>query len=259
MNSFSENYSLTPNNIEEFTNKGHILLRGVASKSMVETYRPIIFNIMKEIEKQSVPLSQRSDTYKRAFLQSMNLWKDESLKKIILAKRFAGIAAALLQTENVRLYYDSALYKEPGGDATPIHIDPFLINPHKVITMWMPLINLDEGLKSLIFLTGSHKFFENGIPPIRIINQAIRKNLLLESYEGMERGDATFHIGSIVHGAPDNPTKKMREVLTITYYADGESLNKPNGNKILETHLTDFFSGLKPGDTAKSKSNPLIL
>lgn len=259
MKSLSENYTLTPNNIKEFTDKGHILLNGVASKSAVDTYRPFIAEKMKEIEQQSLPLFQREDTYKRAFLQSMNLWKHETLKKFVLAKRFAGIAAALLQTENVRLYYDSALYKEPGGDATPIHVDPFLISPHKVITMWMPLINLDEGLKSLLFLTGSHKLFEDGNSSIRIINKAIRRNLPMDNYEDMEVGDATFHIGSIVHGAPDNPTKKMREVLTVTYYADGENLKTPNGNKILETHLTDFFPSLKPGDLAKSKNNPLLL
>ncbi|MEH6989590.1 phytanoyl-CoA dioxygenase family protein [Cytobacillus firmus] len=259
MKSLYENFTLTPDNIIDFANNGHILLRGVVKKSDVDTYRPFIAEKMKEIEQQSLPLSQREDTYKRAFLQYMNLWKYETIKKFILAKRFAGIAAALLQTKNVRLYYDSALYKEPGGDATPIHVDPFLINPHKVITMWMPLINFDEGLKSLQFLTGSHKLFEDGNSSIRTINKAIRRNLPMANYEDMEVGDATFHIGSIVHGAPYNPTKKMREVLTVTYYADGENLKTTNGNKILESHLVDFFPGLKPGDLAKSKNNPLIL
>ncbi|SDZ40479.1 phytanoyl-CoA dioxygenase family protein [Bacillus sp. 166amftsu] len=256
----SGKYIVSSNEIEKFNNKGHILLKGVACKNEINLYKPYLNKLMENVKQQNKPLDERKNTYNRAFLQSMNLWKnDRNLKEFILAKRFAGIAAALLETDNVRLYYDSALFKEPGGDATPIHVDPFLIDSQKVITMWMPLVDLNEGLKSLFFLSGSHKLSDGNTSPIRIINKAVRQKLPMDIYEGMEAGDATFHIGSIVHGAPGNETRKTREILTITYFADGEMLKDPRGNKILESHMVSFFPGLYPGDPAMSKNNPSLL
>src|SRR5436189_133361 len=83
------------------------------------------------------------------FLQVMNLWEvDESVKKFTLAKRFAKIAADLLGVENVRLYHDQALYKEPGGGFTPWHQDQYYwpLSTTNTVTMWMPLIDITEDL-----------------------------------------------------------------------------------------------------------------
>src|SRR5205085_10853400 len=94
----------------------------------------------------------------KAFLQIMNLWKvDENVRKFTLAKRFAKIAADLLGVENVRLYHDQALYKEPGGGFTPWHQDQYYwpLSTTNTITMWMPLIDIDIDMDMLTIASES--------------------------------------------------------------------------------------------------------
>jgi hypothetical protein len=66
-----------------------------------------------------LPFLQRS-TYKKAFIQIINLWKkSEKVKEFVFGERLARIATELLGTRGVRIYHDQALYKEPGGGFTP--------------------------------------------------------------------------------------------------------------------------------------------
>ncbi len=37
----------------------------------------------------------------------------------------------------------------------------------------------------------------------------------------MSAGDATFHAGWTLHGAPPNLTGTLRSVMTVIYFADG--------------------------------------
>src|SRR5690606_24114851 len=109
--------------VNEFQHDGHTLTRDILSKEEVEAYHEVIFNAAQKYNSQKRTLEER-DTYGKAFLQIMNLWReDEAARKFVLAKRFAKIAADLMGVENVRLYHDQALFKEPGGGPTPWHQD----------------------------------------------------------------------------------------------------------------------------------------
>ena len=102
---------------------------------------------------------EERDTYGKAFLQIMNFWKvDENVRKFTLAKRFAKVAADLLGVENVRIYHDQALYKEPGGGFTPWHQDQYYwpLSTTNTITMWMPLIDITVDMGMLTFASNSH-------------------------------------------------------------------------------------------------------
>ena len=53
---------------------------------------------VNELNYEETPLEER-DTYGKAFLQLMNLWvADEKIKKLIMSKRIAKIAANLMET-----------------------------------------------------------------------------------------------------------------------------------------------------------------
>jgi hypothetical protein len=111
---------LPAENIAEFREKGHTLVQGVLSSEEIEAYRPVIVSAADRYNTEKRKLEDR-DTYGKAFLQIMNLWRsDEEVKKFVLAKRMAKIAADLMGVENVRLYHDQALFKEPGGRSTPL-------------------------------------------------------------------------------------------------------------------------------------------
>ena len=248
-----------------FRQKGHVLIRGVASPTEAAAYRTVIADAADEYNSEARPLAER-DTYGKAFLQIMNLWvRDDAVRKFTTARRFAGIAAQLLGVPGVRLYHDQALFKEPGGGPTPWHQDQYYwpLDTDKTITMWMPMVDVPAEVGSMTFASGSHK---NGyINAVAISDQSdaffndyVEKNRLpLHSYGALSAGDATFHYGWTLHSAPPNPTTKMREVMTIIYFADGtRALDPDNPNRLSD--LRGWMPGVRPGDLARSELNPLL-
>src|SRR5262249_3730565 len=169
------------------------------------------------------------DTYGKAFLQIMNLWRrDEMVKQFVFARKFAQLAADLLGVEKVRLYHDQALFKEPGGGHTPWHQDQYYwpLDTDKTITMWMPLVDIDEKMGMITFASGSHKF--GAVSNIEISdkseevynNYIAKKRFSVTRADSMKAGDATFHAGWTMHSAGANQSANAREVMTIIYFVD---------------------------------------
>src|SRR5436853_3445084 len=145
--------------VKEFREKGHILIRNILSKEEVDIYHDVIVNAADRYNTETRNLSER-DTYGKAFLQITNLWqRDEGVRKFTLAKRFGNIAATLLGVANVRIYHDQALFKEAGGGPTPWHQDQyyFAVDTWNTVTMWMPLVDINADMGMLTFASGSHK------------------------------------------------------------------------------------------------------
>lgn len=128
---------LDPLKVQEFRNNGHTLIEGVLKSHEASIYREAINKAAYAFNTEKRALDKR-DTYGRAFLQIMNLWEvDEKVRQFTLARRFGKIAADLLGVDNVRLYHDQALYKEPGGGFTPWHQDQYYwpLNTDRTVTM----------------------------------------------------------------------------------------------------------------------------
>lgn len=253
--------------ISEFQKNGHVLMRNLLDPEEVAAYRDAINEAAYKFNTEKRKLEDR-DTYGRAFLQIMNLWTvDEKVKKFTLAKRFAGIAAALLGVENVRIYHDQALYKEPGGGFTPWHQDQYYwpLDTTNTVTMWMPLIDIDEEMGMLTFASGSHKsgFVENvaiSDESEKKLEQHIKdKGFTISRPNTMKAGDATWHYGWTLHSAPGNSsTDTTREVMTIIYFADGAHVTAPKNND-QQNDIQRWLEGLEPGRPAASSLNPLVL
>lgn len=260
-----KDYELTAEQISAYQRNGHTMLNGVATSAEIAAYRPIIGEEVQKYNMQTAPLEQR-DTYGKAFLQVMNLWeKSESVKRYVLAKRFAKIAAELMGVSRVRIYHDQALFKEPGGGHTPWHQDQIYwpLDTNHTITLWMPLVDIPEEVGSMTFASQSHK---NGFVSREVISDQSHKTLKqyiehngLETvtYGAMKAGDATFHSGWTLHSAPGNPTNRMREVMTIIYYAEGTRVLEPDSNA-RKNDLKGWLPGCEPGGLAVSPLNPLV-
>jgi ectoine hydroxylase-related dioxygenase (phytanoyl-CoA dioxygenase family) len=256
---FSDEYDVSTEQIDQFRKDGHILLKNVASRQEISFFHPFLQQAVLHYNREQRAVHERTTDYERAFLQVQNLWeKCDVLKCFVTAHRFAKIAADLLGARKVRLYYDCALFKEPGGGHTPMHIDPFVVDAHKVITMWIPFVDLTDGLRSLTFVSGSHLLEDKRKSPLRLINEAFRKGLPMVSYSDMEAGDATFHSGWMIHSAEGNATNRMREVLAVTYFAEDQYLLDSEENELKSKHFREHFPGLRPGDLAASHLTPLL-
>jgi ectoine hydroxylase-related dioxygenase (phytanoyl-CoA dioxygenase family) len=262
----SSEYRLAPEQIASYREHGHILLRGVCSPEEIAVYREVIVDAAMRHNRETRPLEER-DTYGKAFLQIMNLWTlDDAVKPFTLSKRFAGIAAQLMEVDRVRLYHDQALFKEPGGGHTPWHQDQFYwpLDTDRSITLWMPLVDISPVMGSMSFADGSQKegFVEIG-DQISDSSQAFfdgyvrGKGLAISGGGEMKAGDATFHSGWTLHRAPGNVTDKAREVMTIIYYPDGTRVKAPANEFQLADHQT-WLNSIEPGQLADGPLNPLL-
>lgn len=252
--------------IDCFRRDGHVHVKDIISAAELAEYRKVINLLVNRYNTEKRKLEER-EAYGKAFLQTMNLWTlDDTVKKFVLAKRFANIAAALLGVENVRIYHDQALFKEPGGGPTPWHQDQYYwpVDTNQTITMWMPLTAINVEMGMLTFASGSHK---NGVVFDYEISEESQEEF--EKYiknQGfpitrailMQAGDATFHYGCTIHNAPGNLSDQMREVMTIIYIADGARITKPKHAWQENDHKT-WLMGLHYGNLVNSELNPLII
>ncbi|MDI9635564.1 phytanoyl-CoA dioxygenase family protein [Kamptonema cortianum] len=253
--------------IAQYQRDGHILIRSLATKDEIEPYRAAIRQLTEEAARNLAPLNERG-TYGKAFIQHTNLWeRDEICQRFVLAKRFARVAAALMGVDSVRLYHDQALFKEPQGGLTPWHQDQqyWPLDDVKCITMWMPLVDVSAEMGTMRFASGSHKLGYLG--PLDISDDSEERLQQLISEKGysitespdMNAGDATFHDGWCLHGAPGNASAdRMREVMTVIYFEDGARISQPDSES-RQKDLEAWFPGLEAGDLAASRINPRLI
>ena len=257
--------ALDPGQAATFAEKGHTVVRGLASGDEVASYRRVIGEAVQRLNTETRPLEER-DTYGKAFLQIHNLWaKDDASARFTLARRFAGVAADLLGVDSLRLYHDQALYKEPGGGATPWHQDQYYwpLDTDRTITMWMPLVDVPAEVGSMHFVNGSHRLgylgkFAIGDESEQYFQDMIaERGLDVETHGACAAGDATFHAGWVLHSAPGNPSTTMREVMTVIYVADGARVG-PVDSQDRRNDLEWWIPGRGQGDPVDTHLNPVV-
>lgn len=253
-------------NIDEFQEKGHTLVKGVLTEDEIDVYRPIIVGAADRYNTEKRKLEDR-DTYGKAFLQIMNLWQsDEDARKFVLAKRMAKIAADLMGVSNVRLYHDQALFKEPGGGPTPWHQDQYYwpIDTFNTITMWMPLVDIDVDMGMLTFASGSYtkgsvfNFEISDESEGAFADYVKEQEFPISRAKTMKAGDATWHRGFTMHHANGNNSDKRREVMTIIYVADGARVT-PYKNNWQKNDHEKWLMGVPVGSEINSELNPKLL
>lgn len=257
--------ALPPGTVEQFQRDGHTVVRGLASSDEVEVYRPLIQEAALANSRETRPMEER-DTYGKAFLQVTNLWvKDDAVRRFTMARRFAKVAAELLGVAAVRLYHDQALFKEAGGGHTPFHQDQFYwpFDKDLTVTMWMPLIDVPAEIGTMTFASGSHRLGHVVDVPIsdesdtQLRDFIAEKGLRLDTHGALAAGDATFHAGWTLHGAPPNLTGTLRAVMTVIYFADGLRAVEPD-HPFRAFDLEVWLPGVKPGELAASDKNPVL-
>jgi ectoine hydroxylase-related dioxygenase (phytanoyl-CoA dioxygenase family) len=251
--------------IRAYRRDGHVTLPALASPSEVAAFRPALLEASEAARYERRPLQER-DTYGRAFLQMFNLWRrNEAARAFVFARRFARVAAELMGVPAVRLYHDQALFKEPGGGATPWHQDQFYwpLDTNHTITLWMPLVPATRDMGVMTFASGSQKLGHLGNFEIGDESQAEFDRLIAERglacAEGHDfaPGDASFHSGWTLHSAPPNHSASLREVMTIIYYADGTRV-APIDPPHRRFDRDAWLAGCEPGEAAAGKGNPVL-
>ncbi len=257
-------YRLTNEQIEFYEQYRYIKLKQVFDEDTLSYFNDAISKRVALMNNEVKPLEERS-TYGKAFLQLFNLWReDEVVKEFIFSKRLAKIAAALMQTDGVRIYHDQALFKEGGGGITPWHADQYYwpLETDKTVTAWIPLQATPLELGPLEFSAGSHQIVEGRDLEISdeseaAIQQKLRVTDFKHVIEPFDLGEVSFHSGWVFHRAGANTTDQMRKVMTVIYM-DKEMVLKNPENKNQINDWNTWCPGAKVGEVINTAINPVI-
>jgi hypothetical protein len=248
----SRQYPVDSSQVEQFQNNGHLMVRQVVERSVVQAYSAYIDDAVQQF---------RSTEAKSTHLDLMNLWGNSAaVRQFVTSRRFAGIAAKLLGVRAVRLYLDQAFYKPPERDGIPWHqVNSFLLRlePFETVTMWMPLIDISPGMGSITYVTGGHRI-ESIRGADNILLGAVRRGGFSHTYGTMQAGDATFHSGWTPLMVPDNGTDLSRKVMSVIYFPADARVMDPDDVHHLRPHLRRLFQGLQAGDIANPIFNPVV-
>ena len=252
-------YQIDSDKINFFWDNGYVILKNVLSRDEIKIYR-------QEIKKTAEERMKKKDkSFDGAFKQALNLRFDsKGVEKFCLSKRLGKIAADLMKVNAVRIFHEQAIFKHPGDTKSYWHQDQFFwpLDTNLHIGMWMPLIDCTKDMGLMKFVIGSH---ENGtLNGISISDQSetyynkiIKKNnMKIFEVANLNAGDCTFHFNNTIHGAGINTSKKIREAMVVTYYADGSRLRKLD--KLLQDVSNIYLGGKKEGELADHEMNKIV-
>jgi ectoine hydroxylase-related dioxygenase (phytanoyl-CoA dioxygenase family) len=257
-------YPLTQRQVADFRRDGFIRLKDVFSADELGHYGEEITRLTVALNTQTLPLEERS-TYDRAFLQVMNLWEEsDTVREFVFGRRLAGLAAALLEVEGVRLYHDQSLYKEPNGGITPSHADQYYwpLASDRTITAWIPLQAVPQEMGPLAFFAGSQSVeFGRDLGISDESERAITANMEAQGFpvvdEPFDLGEVSFHLGWTFHRAGPNRSDRPRAVMTVIYMDRDMRLKAPE-NHMQHADRDRWCPGAVPGEFIDTPKNPVL-
>lgn len=120
-----------------------------------------------------------------------------------------------------------------------------------------PLSDISEETGTMDYISGSHLLDYNKDTQ-SLLKESMKRNAPIVNYGALRQGQIVCHAGSTLHYAPANQTEAVREVIAVTYFSDPAYISKEPLNKVQTGLLEDYFPGLKPGDQAASRLNPIV-
>ena len=245
-----------------YQEKGYVKLQQVLSEELLHYYSRIITDAGFRLNTLTKPMAERT-TYEKAFLQVMNLWReDEAIKEFVFSKRLAGIAAALMNVAGVRLYHDQALYKEPGGGITPWHADQFYwpLSNANTVTVWIPLQHTPLEMGPLAFAETSQRLEVGRDKEISdeseaVLNAALKQFPVCETPFAL--GEVSYHSGWTYHRAGVNVSGLPRKVMTVIYMDKDIRIVSPS-NQYRENDWKTWLGERPVGSVADGPLNPVL-
>lgn len=257
---FNTNLKISDKKLKEYNDLGFVKIENVIEQDLLVEIRKIIESaVLLRKGKDERELKDKSQ-YEQSLLQCGYLcWDYIAIKEFVFAKRFAGIARDLMGCDNVRLWHDQALFKEPGGRITDAHQDCSywpIAEPQHSITMWLALIDVPVEKGCLYFYPQTND--PNKKEYVDIFKNPHQPNHLSgkeKVFMPLKAGDATFHSGLTFHGAANNQTNEMREAMTIIYIKDGVTFDASDERN--KTHTSCL--GINNGDIINTKFTPVLI
>lgn len=258
----NEPFILSEEAIAFYTENGYVKLKNVLSAEVLAYYGEIITDLVFKLNKLTKPMEERT-TYEKAFLQIMNMWREnEEVKEFVFSKRLARIATELMGVSGVRLYHDQALYKEPSGGITPWHADQFYwpLSNANTITVWIPLQNTPMEMGPLAFAEKSQNVEIGRDKEISDESEALLAQTLKQfnmNDTPFDLGEVSYHAGWTYHRAGANLSGKPRKVMTMIYMDKDIRIIEPT-NRYRIADWQTWLDAKPVGNIADGPLNPIL-
>lgn len=223
---------ITPEDIATYQRDGVVLIRGLFADH-VDTLRKGVARNMETPGPYASENKKDGETG-RFFDDYCNWQRIPEFEEVIRTSPAAEVAADLMQSQEVQVFHDHVLVKEPGTSmATPWHTDGpyYFVEGKQTVSFWSPLDPVKDA--ALRMVAGSHNW-EKPVLPMRWVSE--------ESYfpnvddympvpdpeaEGMtilewqmEPGDAVAFNYDILHGARGNTSQTRRRAFSLRLVGD---------------------------------------
>lgn len=264
LDELDEPFAVPAEAIAHYKAKGYVKLKNVLSPEVLDYYGRLITDLVIKLNTLTKPMEERT-TYERAFLQIMNLWREnEEVREFVFSRRLAQIAADLMEVDGVRLYHDQALYKEPSGGITPWHADQFywpLTSP-KTTTVWIPLQETPMNMGPLAFAEGSQhveigRDIEISDDSEKILSEELQRRNFPMNDTPFDLGEVSYHAGWTFHRAGPNVSNSPRKVMTMIYMDKDQVVMKPR-NSYQQNDWATWLNNKAVGTAPDSYLNPLL-
>ena len=257
-------YIVSQEAIDFYQKNGYVKLKNVLSPDILRHYGDIITEQVFRLNTLIKPMEERT-TYERAFLQIMNLWReDEQVKEFVFSKRLAQIAADLMGVDGVRIYHDQALYKEPSGGITPWHADQFYwpLSSTNTVTVWIPLQETPMSMGPLAFAEGSQtveigRDLEISDDSEKILADALQQQNFNVHDTPFDLGEVSFHAGWTFHRAGPNQSDRPRKVMTMIYMDKDQLITQPRNSYQTADHAK-WLNNVPVGSHPQDELNPVL-
>ena len=231
--------------------QGQVTLRGVFSAEELAAYTSEIdAYVMAGRERLSEEERRMGASPKRVVFSVSDA--PESVVRFVTAPRLGAIAADLLHVPAVRILQFTGFFKPGGAPQLPWHQDASYvpISTDKMLTVWVPLVDVTPEMGSLWFVKGSHRWGPRD-PRTAERHPPLKLGLLAA-------GDASVHLGWTLHCSGPNTTERMRAALAMLFYADGTKLWCDGRFPLANVFMQRFFPELAVGDVAAGPNNPIV-
>lgn len=231
---------MTPNDLTDLATRyrrdGFVHAKGLIPREEIEALGKAVDHAVAVRKARDTRALDEKTPYEQSFIQCQYLWEDfTEVRPLTFHPGLGEALGALLGAEQVRLWHDQALYKEPGGRETEAHQDHayWPIAEDDTITAWIPLMPVDHETGCMGYVPGSHRaelafvdiFRSPGAGEELLARQAAEPVFI-----PCEPGDVIFHHGRTVHLAKPNRSGRMRRAYTAIYFKDGctRSTDRPH-------------------------------
>ncbi len=228
-------FPLDPGLPAAYDRDGIVCVRGALDPAWVERMRGAVERVLAAPSEFG---ERYGDPARASFLGDKFMWmRDPDFRDFAMASTLPAIAAGLVGSPTVNLFYDHLLVKEPGSDVpTRWHHDQnyWPCVGSQCLSIWVALDRVDAGNGRVEFIRGSHRWKQRFQPmnftdmapiadpdyePIPDI-EADRAAYDIVAYD-LEPGDCVVFSALTVHGASGNAAgDRRRRAVAVRYTGD---------------------------------------